>query len=208
MNNFKLIIFIWIIPVACTNGDFSFNDPVVPFKVNSNIFKLIKEGDILLRQGQGPLSTHIVRHMDENHALSHCGIVCNLNNKLQIIHCISEELSGIDGVQTQSIPDFFSDVADSNIVIVRPKLDSLELNKFVFEAKRFLKKQIKFDHGFDFKDTSKLYCSELIYYSYTNSTTNNPFEFKNNGALDLMKFDSFFKEDYFTTIWQAKKSKK
>lgn len=194
-----------MIPVACSNGDFSFNDDAVPFKVNNTVFSLIKEGDILLRQGQGPFSTHIVRYLDEKHPLSHCGIVCDLNNKLTIIHCISEELSGIDGVQTQNIPDFFADVADSNIAIIRPMMDSSQRIKFVSEAKRYLNKKIKFDHDFNFKDTTKLYCSELIYYSYINSTKKNPFEFKKNDKVDLMKFDSFFKKNYFTTIWEAKK---
>ncbi len=194
-----------MIPVACSNGDFSFNDDAVPFKVNNTIFSLIKEGDILLRQGQGPLSTHIVRYMDEKHPLSHCGIVCKVNNKLTIVHCISEELSGIDGVQTQSIPDFFADVADSNIAIIRPMLNSSQRIKFVSEAKRYLNRKIKFDHDFNFKDTTKLYCSEMVYYCYKNSTKKDPFEFKKNWNVDLMKFDSFFKSTYFTTVWQAKK---
>lgn len=204
MNKFKLIILVWIIPVACSNGDFSFKDSPVAFKANDSVFSLVKEGDILLRQGQGPLSTHIVRYMDEKNSLSHCGIVCQLNNKLMVIHCISKELSGIDGVQTQSIQNFFADVADSNIAIIRPKLDSIELHSFISETKRFLKKQVHFDNYFNFKDTTQLYCSELIYYSYTNSTTKKPFDFKKNETVDLMKFDSFFKENYFTTIWSAK----
>jgi Permuted papain-like amidase enzyme, YaeF/YiiX, C92 family len=199
---------IWIIPVACSNGDFSFNNDAVPFKVNSKVFSCIKEGDILLRQGQGPFSTHIVRYLDEKHPLSHCGIVCNINNKLMVVHCISEELSGIDGAQTQSIPDFFADVADSNIAIVRPLLDTNQKIKFISEAKRYLNKKIKFDHDFNFKDTSKLYCSELVYHSYVNSTGKNPFDFKKNDNVDLMKFDSFFKTQYFITVWQAKTRKK
>jgi len=204
LNNFKLILLIWIIPVACSNGDFSFNDQPEPFKADTSVFSLIQEGDILLRQGQGPLSTHIVRFMDENRSLSHCGIVCNYNNKLTVIHCISKELSGIDGVQTQSLHDFFADVADSNIAIVRPKLDSIQRSNFVNHAKRYLTKQVKFDNNFNFKDTSQLYCSELVYYSYTNGTKKNPFDFKKTDIVDLMKFDSFFKESYFTTIWEAK----
>ena len=205
LNKYFKIIFIWIIPVACSNGDFSFNDNLPKYKVDHGVFKLIKEGDILLRQGLGPLSTHIVDFMNEKNKLSHCGIVCKINNQLKVVHCISEELSGINGVQTQSINEFFSDVADSNVAIVRPKLDSLEKTKFVKEANRFLNKKIKFDNYFDFKDTSTMYCSEMVYYSYRNCTSKNPFEFKETKHVSLMKFDSFFKQKYFTTIWKAKK---
>jgi len=206
LNNFRLILLIWIIPVACSNGDFSFKEEV-PYKPGPGILEQIQEGDILLRQGTGPFSTHIVRAMEEEHTFSHSGIVCNIKGKLTVVHSISPDLSGIDGMQTQSLPDFFSDVADSNVAIIRPKMDSLQRIAFTGTALRFLAQKIPFDHHFNFEDTTQIYCSELVYHCYTRAMHKNPFKFKDSGAAEIMKFDSFFQPEYFTTVWQAKKTK-
>lgn len=193
-----------IIPACSHDGDFSFKEDPKPYRPDPAVYQLVREGDILLRQGQGPLSTQIVRFMREKHVFSHCGIVCLINNKYTVVHCISPELSGIDGVQTQTLPEFFADVADSNVAIIRPRMDSLQRHKFTSEALRLLEKKIPFDHYFDMTDSSALYCSELIYTCYNNSMSTNPFEFKESAIFDLVKFDSFFNEKYFETVWQAK----
>lgn len=167
----------------------------------------MQEGDILLRQGIGPMSTQIVNIMDEKHPFSHCAIVCRINDTLKVIHSISPQLSEADGVQTQNLYDFFCDVADSNIAIVRPKMNETQKLKFASEARRYLAKQVHFDHNFDFDDTTNFSCSELVYYSYKHSVDANPFLFKTHGNAKLLKFDSFFDPAYFTTVWTAKKSK-
>lgn len=189
-----------MIPVACSYGDFSFNDNAVPYKPAPGITNQIQEGDILLRQGTGPFSTHIVRALDEKHVFSHSGIVCKINDQLVVVHSISPDLSGVDGLQTQNIPDFFADVADSNIAIIRPKMDPLQRQQFTRQALQFLAKKIPFDHHFNLEDTSEIYCSELVYHCYTRVMHQNPFWFKNT----VVKFDSFFRPEYFTTVWQAK----
>lgn len=190
--------------MACSNGDFSFKKNVPSFKINAEVLDEIREGDIVLRQGTGPFSAHIVRFMNEKNALSHCGIVVALNNRLCVVHSISAELSSIDGVQTQELADFFSDVADSNAAIVRPELNTEQRNTFVEYAKNYLSKHIPFDHLFDLKDTAKFSCTELVYFCYTNTTKRNPFQFKEVDQNRLIRFDSFFNPNYFLTVWKAK----
>lgn len=192
-----------MIPVACSNGDFSFKEPPAPYKPNPTTFELIQEGDILLRQGTGPFSRYIVRGLKEEHPFSHSAIVCRIKGKLTVVQSISADLSGIDGLQTQSIPDFFADVADSNIAIIRPIMDSVQRKTFTAEALKFLAAKLPFDHHYNIEDESSVYCSELIYHCYRRATAKNPFAF-NNG---VMKFDSFFQPEYFTTVWSAKKLK-
>jgi hypothetical protein len=210
LNKFFLIvlIIICIIPVCCTSGDYSFKEKPRPvYKANKKIIEQVQEGDILLRQGIGPMSTQIVNVMNEKHHFSHCAIVCRINDTLKVVHSISPQLSETNGVQTQNLYDFFCDVADSNIAIVRPKMNDMQKLKFASEARRYLAKQIHFDHAFDFDDTTNFSCSELVYYSYKNSVNTNPFLFKIHGNSKLLKFDSFFNPEYFTVVWSAKKLK-
>ncbi len=212
-NNFKKIVLIALIPVACTNGDFSFkNKPVkktgIPYKTDKKIFALIQQGDVLLRQGTGPFSVGIVRFMNEKKPFSHCAIVCKVNDTLQVIHSISPEFSSADGVQTQSLNHFFADVADSNVAIVRPIMDSIQKSVFIAEAKRLLIKQVKFDHHFDFEDSTKLYCSEFVHHCYVKSMKNDPFTLMPKSKIPLMLFQSFFDQKLFTTVWYARELKK
>jgi len=199
----NIVIALCIIPVSCSNGDYSFKDQA-RFKADPEIIHQIQEGDILLRQGMGPMSTQIVRVMAEKNPYSHCAIACLVNDTLKAVHCISPALSNADGVQTQELYDFFCDVADSNVAIIRPVLNDEQKKKFVAEARRYLLQQISFDHKFDFDDTTSFSCSELIYNCYLHSTHANPFLFKTTDNIRLLKFDSFFNHKYFQTIWSAK----
>lgn len=201
-----VLVIICLIPVSCSNGDYSFKEQPV-YKADPKIIEQVQEGDILLRQGIGPMSTQIVRVMAEKNTFSHCAIVCRINDTLKVIHSISPALSETDGVQTQNLYDFFCDVADSNIAIVRPKMDSIQKTKFVSEARRYLSQKIHFDHSFNFDDTSNFSCSELVYYCYKHSAPSNPFLFKVQDNTKLLKFDSFFNPDFFSTVWQAKNPK-
>lgn len=195
-----------MIPVACSNGDFSFKENQVPYKPDPKVFTLIQEGDILLRQGTGPFSTHIVRAINEKHTFSHSGIVCRINGTLTVVHSISPDLTGVDGLQTQKIPDFFSDVADSNVAIIRPKMDSAQRKIFTGTALHYLEQKVPFDHHFNFKDTTQIYCSELVYHCYLKAMHKDPFLFKDAGnGTEIMKFDSFFQPAYFNVVWKAKK---
>lgn len=192
--------------MSCSHGDFSFKDQK-PYRVDPKVFSLIEEGDILLRQGLGPFSTYIVRGLDDKHKFSHCGIACKVKGKLTIVHSISPDMSGIDGLQTQDFKDFFGDVADSNIAIIRPKLDSAQKARFLASALLYLDKKIVFDHHFNYQDDSQIYCSELVYLCYLNATGKNPFLFKKSGKVDIMRFDSFYQPEYFTLIWEARQDK-
>lgn len=199
--------------MACSHGDFSYKEKPrpkkgIPYKTDPKVYSFLQEGDVLLRQGTGPFSVQIVRFMDEIRPFSHCGIVCSINDTLQIVHSISPEFSSADGVQTQSIPDFFADVADSNIAIVRPKMSETEKQTFVNEAKRLLRKQIKFDHNFEFNDSTKLYCSEFVHNCYVKSKKNDPFTLKKDCQVPLMLFEGFFNSKEFTTVWYARDVKK
>ncbi len=66
----------------------------------------VRSGDLVVKRGRGHLSNMIVKTLDEEVPLSHCGIVSRTNDSIYIIHSVAKELTGIDGVQIIKYEEF------------------------------------------------------------------------------------------------------
>jgi len=202
-----LAIFLLIIPVSGCNlsGDNSL-EPVAkaPLVPDSVVFS-VKEGDFILRQGGGAFSEKIIEFMGEQRHFSHVGMVGVINGKLRVIHSVSEEMSGRDGVQTQSLRAFANDVADSNYCIVRPKMTKEEIRQMMDLAQLYLKERRTFDYDYNTDDSSQLYCIELAYFTYGTVMGKDRFDIKQCAdGIYIPLFSTFFKPDFFETIYCLK----
>ena len=121
---------------------------------------LLQNGDIILRHGRGVISLGISAQLNEEYKLSHCGILNIENDSINIIHTLSASVSLADGMQKASLEEFIFDTYKNSIIIVR--LKNNDNNKIANKAKYYLSKKIPFDNNFDFADTSKFFCSELV----------------------------------------------
>ena len=204
MNKIFLLL---IIPVlnACSGGDNSFKEVSKPPLVPKSVLKQLHEGDFILRQGGGAFSEKIIEFMGEERHFSHIGLVAKIDGKLQIIHSVSEELSGRDGVQTQAINLFVADVADSNLCIVRPKLDSAQIVQMISNAKYYLQEEVTFDYDYNTDDSTKLYCIELMYYALKPIIGKENFVIKDcKDGTYIPLFSSFMNPEFFETIYCLK----
>lgn len=131
------------------------------YKLSSSEIAQLKDGDIILRHGFGMVSDLIVSTMNEEYDISHCAILVKDRNGFNVIHSVSQSLSDFDGVQSQSLNRFISDSKENSIIVVRYKGNSDSL--ISGSAKYYLNKKIPFDNDFDIKDSSKIYCTELIW---------------------------------------------
>jgi uncharacterized protein YycO len=131
------------------------------YKLTSYEMAQLKDGDIILRHGFGMVSDLIVSTMNEEYDISHCAILVKDSNGFNVIHSVSQSLSDFDGVQSQSLHRFISDSKENSIIVVRYKGDSDSL--ISSSAKYYLNKKIPFDNDFDIKDSTKIYCTELIW---------------------------------------------
>lgn len=203
LNKFILLISI-IIPVSgCNlNGDNSFKAESEKRLVPEEVLSEVKEGDFILRQGGGAFSEKIIEFMGEERHFSHIGMVVNVKGKLKIIHSVSEELSGRDGVQTQSIKAFAADVADSNFCIIRPKMTAVQIDSMSDLARHYLQQRNTFDYDYNTDDSSQLYCIELAYYTYGTVMGKDRFDTKQCAdGIYIPLFSTFFKPEYFETIY-------
>lgn len=159
---------------------------------------LIKDGDIILRRGHGLVSDYIVKSFNEKNKITHCGIIKKNKNKLEVIHSESSSFFIEDGIQKQNF-DAFTDAAHKNsIIIVRyNRCEEQELKKITKRAGYYLKQKIPFAYICKPEDTTRMFCSEIVWHVFldefgrdvflNNNSETNFYQFKN--FLDTCQFD-------------------
>ncbi len=125
----------------------------------------LNDGDIILRHGYGLVSDGIVETLNSDINISHCAILTkDTNNQFIVIHSVSQSLSEYDGVQTQDLKTFIKDSKENSVIVVRYRFKPGEDTSIIGKkAKYYLSKRVPFDMDFDLKDSSKIYCAELLW---------------------------------------------
>jgi uncharacterized protein YycO len=124
----------------------------------------LEEGDIILRRGEGFVSSVISNLNDADYQISHCAILVKKDSVTwNVIHTVSSELSNIDGVQTEELDRFTAESVENTIVVLRYKASKDKRTEIANRARYYLTRQIGFDNSFDIADTTKFYCTELVY---------------------------------------------
>jgi len=134
-------------------------------RLNATEINKIQVGDFILRRGFGYFSDHIAATLNNGTIdVTHAGIIVKRNNMLFVIHSLSSDVSDIDGVQLQPLPEFLQYCAPGKIIITRAKGSTAAFGKEVaLLAENYLAKHIPFDHNGTIDDSSKLFCTELIW---------------------------------------------
>jgi hypothetical protein len=125
-----------------------------------------QEGDIVFRRGTS-IESNAVLYADGG-LYSHVGIVVDYQGKRMIVHSVpgeQEHKDDEDKIKMDSIEGFFSHERAVVGAVCRP-IDTLICKQSAEYAIELFKKGVLFDHDYDFSDTSKLYCTELLSFIY------------------------------------------
>ncbi len=174
-------------------------------KLPEAIINQLKNGDIILRRGDGPLSYHLSRVNGE--PFTHCGIIFKHKNQWGVIHTLGADANpnGIDGVQTTSLNAFVKQSADSVLFICRPIFKSNIGDSIVLQAKQYLAQKIPFDYSFSLLSKDEFYCSELLYHTFKKvNNQKNVFKIELKNKSYLLKFSTFFNQKNFKPIFLLK----
>jgi uncharacterized protein YycO len=172
---------------------------------------LLHDGDIILRHGYGFVSDLIVETLNDSTGISHCAILTQYKGHWIIVHSVSSTLSDVDGVQWQDLTTFVSQSKRNSIVVMRYKhaKNDSDRARIGEKAKYYLQKKILFDNAFDLFDSSKFYCSELLWKVFKDDYNVDIFESKYRPEhYDYMKFDTFLDTSNFNIIFDHRKRKK
>lgn len=202
------ITFIVLILGCSQNEDFSFKEKTQSFEkieIPQQILKNLKGGEVILRKGDGFLSNIIVDLLGEDLNYSHAGIIIKPDSSnIFIIHSLSDEVSDIDGVQTATIPYFLSDISDSSLCIIKPKITSRNLILIQKKAIEYLNRKIPFDHKFSNESKDELHCSELVHDIFTEVLNREIIPQRKRFGINHYPFSNFFDTTNFELVYELK----
>jgi len=175
------------------------------YQLSQEEIELLQPGDIILRQGFGAVSQAIGEYLDEEIRVSHVALLSQgEEGQWRVIQSISQRISNTDGVQTQDLATFVSESETNSIVVVRFKGYQSEpgLNLRIEQtALNYLDQQVPFDHSFSLEDSTRFFCSELIWRLFLIEAEVDVFEkMEKEIRRERLRFASFFDTDYFEVI--------
>lgn len=144
-------------------------------EIDSN---LLRDGDIIFRRGISFVS-NVVLEADSKSPYSHVGIISFYDGTPFVIHAVPDESeTGIDYVRKDPLHLFLRTDRASAYCVIR-LTDSLSSKKAAGFAKTYFDSKILFDDNFSLRDTTKLYCTELVWLAFKKAEvdlTNNKFD--------------------------------
>lgn len=162
---------------------------------------VLQEGDIILRHGFGLISDMIVQYAKSPYSVSHCGIVVrDSSGNWAVIHTVSNALAEIDGMQKDDLKKFVRESQPHSVIVTRYKFqDEEQRQKVIRQAYYYLEKQVAFDHEFNLSDSSKFFCTELIWNVFFHGIGVDLHE--PSPQYDGMNFLPFWDDGNFVRVW-------
>lgn len=128
----------------------------------------LRAGDVVFRRGGG-VTSYAVLVADPEGNYSHVGIVADSAGKKIIIHAVPGEpdyQGDSDRVKADTPEHFFSTLYASRGAICRHKDPDIAAKASKLALQMF-RAHVLFDHDYNLKDTTQMYCTELLAYVYS-----------------------------------------
>lgn len=160
----RCVLYAVTISLACLMACQGHNPPksILPSDI------CLRPGDIVFRRGMG-LTSHTVIAVDRGGRYSHVGIVADSCGTPVIIHAVPGEPDfegDVDRVKMTTPEEFFlscnADIGE--ICRLQDKLKAVCASEI---ALQLYHRHIEFDHDYDDRDTTRMYCSELVVFALT-----------------------------------------
>lgn len=127
----------------------------------------LSEGDLAFRRGSS-VKSQAVLYADKEGEYSHVGMIVKEGSEFKVVHVTPGERQPgetVDKVKMESLDDFFAcDKAQRGAILHFADVECAE--KAAQYAKEFFEKEILFDHDYNLNDSTKMYCSEMVWRAY------------------------------------------
>ncbi len=188
--------------ILCTskkNNVHKKTDLTIPSFVTPHI-PTLQPGDVILKRSYGPISNLIIKYLQEDIPVSHCGMVLSDTNGMFILHSISKEFDEKDGVQKTSLEKFFTDCHPNSVYVCRYK-NKQQIPQVIEEANKYVNSNIPFDYDFNYLDKESMYCSELLFHIFQLNNDTQIFNTKFiSNKINLLCFNSFLDTTHFEIV--------
>lgn len=164
MNPFVFIIAVFAL-LGLSVGDFptSNNSDMLWYSEQSPV---LEEGDLVFRRGKS-IESYAVLAADGSTRYSHVGIVHRTSEgKLMVVHAVPAEDRINNRVKSESLAQFWSYDHASAGAIYRFQINPSQKQIIHNYLERTYQLAVSFDDAYDLFDSTKLYCTELIYNAF------------------------------------------
>lgn len=150
----------------------------------------LRPGDLVLRRGIG-LTSRVVLAADEGSGYSHVGMVVDSCGVVMVVHAVPDEpddKGGCDMVKMEPPERFYFSIrAERGLVLRHHDRNVAEAAATV--AMRMYRRKVLFDHDYDDRDTTRMYCCELVEFAYTEAGRPLTCGRRHNYTLPGMRFE-------------------
>lgn len=125
-------------------------------------------GDLVFRRGTGVKSMAVLQ-ADSSGLYSHVGIVIETDSGFRVVHVTPGERKHnetTDRIKQESLTEFFAPDKAQTGAVMRWRGSSESPEAAAEEAKRLWRMGIEFDHDYNLKDSTEMYCTELVWHVY------------------------------------------
>ncbi|MCK9171345.1 MAG: hypothetical protein M0P01_13105 [Treponema sp.] len=148
---------------------------------------VVASGDIILRKGKGPVSSVIAWYLHDDPHSSHCALIVkkedlagtgclfpkkrigfgetiqDINREnLLVVHSVAGCLSGVDGVQVETLEGFLQHSVPGTDTVYRPFMNASVRIKVLTAAADAVNRDIPFDYLYRSDNQHALYCSSFL----------------------------------------------
>ena len=124
-------------------------------------------GDVVFRRGGG-VTSHAVLIAEQDGVYSHVGMVVDSAGVPMIVHAVPDEPDfegDSDRVKMDPPAVFFRRSRSSQGAVLRHR-DTVAARRAAAEALMVYGRHVAFDHDYDDRDTTRMYCTELVTHAF------------------------------------------
>lgn len=123
---------------------------------------MVKEGDLVLRNGQEFSSQYIKNFSRTDKSYSHAGLVFFKNGYPYVYHIVPGEENPDEKLRADSLKAFCNPRKNFGFAVYRYAMDTAEVAKFRDAVYQWYAQGVSFDSTFNLKTDDRMYCSEMI----------------------------------------------
>jgi len=140
-------------------------------KVRTNLpLEKLHDGDLLFRCGVSAQS-QVVMSLDsaESQVYTHIGIAFKDGETWRVVHAVpGESNDGVDRVKIDAVDTFFMTSRAVHGAAMRPiNCNANAAHTAALKAREMALRGIEFDNRYDWNDSTRLYCTELVQKAYS-----------------------------------------
>ena len=163
---------------------------------SSEIIPYLRDGDIILRLGDGALSAPFSEISLTDKRFSHLGIVSIRDENISVINSVGFLTNRERGVEETPLEKFLQSAINAGIF----RTKSVDGALISAKAAEYLGRP--FDWNFNLSDDSKIYCTELLYVVIKSVAPEIELNtlYLDSVNLDVLPLDSVSNSDYFDEL--------